>query len=311
MKTDPCWKGYEMVGTKQKGKKTVPNCVQKKSAGRKQKIDGYLTQNKRTVRGRGRKGGFLPLLGLISSGINSAASAIKPLIPTAKPTTQTSTAKPFQRFRDDYNTTDKAPPPGSDMYAKFQRIMTDTNMSKENKDIELDNLIGSGMEFDDLMVGSGMALPGFGMTNFLKSGLSKTGNFTKTLGSALATGAVGTIGSLGVMELYKRWQEKKEEEKRRNEMSGGSKLSSKYNIKNPNFDANVNSFQNGIINDLNNKTKITSGRTSTSKPRKEDKVPLLTDTDDLDAIDFVSFENPQFKMPDFPTKKNKTKSKRL
>jgi len=24
---NPCWKGYEMVGTKKKGSKTVPNCV--------------------------------------------------------------------------------------------------------------------------------------------------------------------------------------------------------------------------------------------------------------------------------------------
>ena len=24
---DPCWKGYEMVGMKKKGKRTVPNCV--------------------------------------------------------------------------------------------------------------------------------------------------------------------------------------------------------------------------------------------------------------------------------------------
>ena len=27
MKDDPCWKGYEMVGTKEKGGKEVPNCV--------------------------------------------------------------------------------------------------------------------------------------------------------------------------------------------------------------------------------------------------------------------------------------------
>jgi len=29
-KKSPCWKGYEMVGTKKKGAKTVPNCVPKK-----------------------------------------------------------------------------------------------------------------------------------------------------------------------------------------------------------------------------------------------------------------------------------------
>jgi len=29
-KKDPCWKGYEMVGTKKKKGKEVPNCVPKK-----------------------------------------------------------------------------------------------------------------------------------------------------------------------------------------------------------------------------------------------------------------------------------------
>jgi hypothetical protein len=29
---DPCWKNYEMVGMKKKGKKTVPNCVPKKKS---------------------------------------------------------------------------------------------------------------------------------------------------------------------------------------------------------------------------------------------------------------------------------------
>ncbi|WP_257870735.1 hypothetical protein [Hymenobacter sp. J193] len=28
-KTDPCWKGYEQAGTKQKDGKTVPNCIKK------------------------------------------------------------------------------------------------------------------------------------------------------------------------------------------------------------------------------------------------------------------------------------------
>ena len=27
MKADPCWEGYEMIGTKQKNGRTVPNCV--------------------------------------------------------------------------------------------------------------------------------------------------------------------------------------------------------------------------------------------------------------------------------------------
>ncbi len=29
---DPCWKGYEQVGTKQKSGKTVPNCVPDKKS---------------------------------------------------------------------------------------------------------------------------------------------------------------------------------------------------------------------------------------------------------------------------------------
>lgn len=29
MKDDPCWKDYQMVGTKKKGGKEVPNCVPK------------------------------------------------------------------------------------------------------------------------------------------------------------------------------------------------------------------------------------------------------------------------------------------
>jgi hypothetical protein len=28
-KEDPCWKGYEQAGTKQKAGKTVPNCIKK------------------------------------------------------------------------------------------------------------------------------------------------------------------------------------------------------------------------------------------------------------------------------------------
>ena len=29
-KKDPCWKGYEAIGMKKKGKKSVPNCVPKR-----------------------------------------------------------------------------------------------------------------------------------------------------------------------------------------------------------------------------------------------------------------------------------------
>ena len=30
MKKGPCWEGYEMIGMKKKGGRTVPNCVPKK-----------------------------------------------------------------------------------------------------------------------------------------------------------------------------------------------------------------------------------------------------------------------------------------
>jgi hypothetical protein len=38
---DPCWKGYEMVGTTQKNGKEVPNCVKKKSSDNGESCDSY------------------------------------------------------------------------------------------------------------------------------------------------------------------------------------------------------------------------------------------------------------------------------
>ena len=32
-RSKPCWKGYEMIGMKRKGKRVVPNCVPKKGIG--------------------------------------------------------------------------------------------------------------------------------------------------------------------------------------------------------------------------------------------------------------------------------------
>lgn len=32
---DPCWKGYEQIGSKNKNGKEVPNCVPKKSTAKK------------------------------------------------------------------------------------------------------------------------------------------------------------------------------------------------------------------------------------------------------------------------------------
>lgn len=36
-KSKPCWKGYKMIGTKNKNNKEVPNCVPDKEASKKNK----------------------------------------------------------------------------------------------------------------------------------------------------------------------------------------------------------------------------------------------------------------------------------
>ena len=43
---DPCWKGYEMVGTKTKGGKEVPNCVKKKSSDNAESCDSDYAEVK-------------------------------------------------------------------------------------------------------------------------------------------------------------------------------------------------------------------------------------------------------------------------
>jgi hypothetical protein len=43
---DPCWKGYEMVGTKMKGGKEVPNCVKKKSSDNAESCDSDYAEVK-------------------------------------------------------------------------------------------------------------------------------------------------------------------------------------------------------------------------------------------------------------------------
>ena len=37
--SDPCWKGYHMVGTKSKGGKQVPNCVPKENVAESNPVD--------------------------------------------------------------------------------------------------------------------------------------------------------------------------------------------------------------------------------------------------------------------------------
>lgn len=43
---DPCWKGYEMVGTKKKNGKEVPNCVKKKSSDNAESCDSDYSEVK-------------------------------------------------------------------------------------------------------------------------------------------------------------------------------------------------------------------------------------------------------------------------
>lgn len=39
-KDTPCWKGYEMIGTKKKNGKEVPNCVPKEEQEEEDAVDG-------------------------------------------------------------------------------------------------------------------------------------------------------------------------------------------------------------------------------------------------------------------------------
>lgn len=42
-KKNPCWEGYQMIGTKMKGNKKVPNCVPKK----KYSMGGVVSSKKK------------------------------------------------------------------------------------------------------------------------------------------------------------------------------------------------------------------------------------------------------------------------
>tara|TARA_R110000796_G_scaffold106684_1_gene217157 strand:+ start:3416 stop:3583 length:168 start_codon:yes stop_codon:yes gene_type:complete len=43
-KKNPCWEGYQMIGTKMKGNKKVPNCVPKK---KKYSMGGVVSSKKK------------------------------------------------------------------------------------------------------------------------------------------------------------------------------------------------------------------------------------------------------------------------
>jgi hypothetical protein len=46
---DPCWKGYEMVGTKEKSGRQVPNCVKKKASADHSEVVGMKVPEGWTV----------------------------------------------------------------------------------------------------------------------------------------------------------------------------------------------------------------------------------------------------------------------
>ena len=46
MTNDTCWDGYEAVGMKQKGGKSVPNCVPKGAASAKEKAQTFKESQK-------------------------------------------------------------------------------------------------------------------------------------------------------------------------------------------------------------------------------------------------------------------------
>lgn len=50
-KDTPCWKGYEMIGTKKKNGKTVPNCVPKEE---QEEQDGVDEGGKRALAQKAR-----------------------------------------------------------------------------------------------------------------------------------------------------------------------------------------------------------------------------------------------------------------
>lgn len=45
MSKDPCWKGYEAVGMKEKNGRKVPNCVPQKAAEAKSKANAFKAKN--------------------------------------------------------------------------------------------------------------------------------------------------------------------------------------------------------------------------------------------------------------------------
>lgn len=60
-KDDPCWKGYEMVGMKKKGKRTIPNCVPIKETFQNWNVKFSLGEKIRVLRGdhKGKRGTVL------------------------------------------------------------------------------------------------------------------------------------------------------------------------------------------------------------------------------------------------------------
>lgn len=57
-KGNPCWRGYEMIGTKNKNGKTVPNCVQKESTDETQELVEKKSPAWQRKEGKNSEGGL-------------------------------------------------------------------------------------------------------------------------------------------------------------------------------------------------------------------------------------------------------------
>jgi len=114
---------------------------------KKQKVEGYIVQSKPKKMGMNKKAGMLGMLGNVAKNMTNSLED----------------PKGGRMIKS-----------GTDDYAKFYKILNDKYMSQEEKDNMLDELIGSGRKFEDLMVGAGIVKPGFFTGDYMSK--LKTGN---------------------------------------------------------------------------------------------------------------------------------------
>jgi len=114
---------------------------------KKQKVEGYIVQSKPKKMGMNKKAGMLGMLGNVARNMTNSLED----------------PKGGRMIKS-----------GTDDYAKFYQILNDKYMPQDEKDKMLDELIGSGRKFEDLMIGAGIVKPGFFTGDYmskLKTGL--------------------------------------------------------------------------------------------------------------------------------------------